>query len=198
MGFRKKSEPGLMFKERTATGTCNLYFVSRSKIRNLGAESKGKASRNCWMIHRLVGCLTLKCKMRRRSWLMIKKQWSTVRDCGNAEEIHGGDGFLVVTQKGQPAFGWIWVSGNSFHPAGNGSFGTIKTEHQKFSVDAGRSPAGVLGHHLEDQFPNFFRCRSSTHGLSSFRNHLPVPTESGAVPSDDGFGCDDEERLFPT
>src|SRR5215472_6530788 len=69
-----------MLKERTAAGTCNPYFVSRSKIRNLGAESKGKASRNCWTIHRLVGCLvTLKCKTRRRSWLMMKKQWSIVK-----------------------------------------------------------------------------------------------------------------------
>jgi len=69
-----------MFRERTAAGTCKPYFVSRSKIRNLGAESKGKASRNCWTIHRLVGCLvTLKCKMRRRSWLIRKKQWSTLK-----------------------------------------------------------------------------------------------------------------------
>src|SRR5215469_3512575 len=65
-----------MFRERTAARTCKSYFVSRSKIRNLGAESKGKASRNCWTIHRLVGCLvTLKCKMRRRSWLIMKKQY---------------------------------------------------------------------------------------------------------------------------
>src|SRR6516162_2807755 len=72
-------------------------------------------------------------------------------DCGNREEIHRSDGFLVVTQKGQPAFGWIWVCGNSLHPARNGSFGDIKTEHQKFAVDAGSSPARVLGHHLEDE-----------------------------------------------
>src|SRR6516164_9842930 len=41
-----------MFRKRTAARTCKSYFVSRSKIRNLGAESKGKASRNCWTIHR--------------------------------------------------------------------------------------------------------------------------------------------------
>jgi len=73
----------------------------------------------------------------------------------------------------------------------------FKTEHEKFSVDAGSSPAGVLGHHLEDQIPNFFGCLSSTDGLSDLRNRPPVPTEPGAVPSDDGFGRDDEECLFP-
>ena len=116
---------------------------------------------------------------------------------GNGEEIHRGDGFLVVTQKGQPALGWISVCGNSFHPARNRSFGEIKTEHQKLAVDTGSSPARVLGHHLEDEIPNLFGCLSPTDGLPGLRNHPPVPTESGAVPSDDGFGCDDEERLFP-
>ena len=65
---------GQMLRERTATGTSNPYLASRSKIRNLEAESKGNASRNCWTIHELVGCLvTLKCRMRRRWWLMMKK-----------------------------------------------------------------------------------------------------------------------------
>ena len=42
---------------------------------NLEVESKGKASRNCWTIHRLVGCLVmLKCRMRRPSRLITKKQ----------------------------------------------------------------------------------------------------------------------------
>src|SRR5258708_19818193 len=32
---------------------------------NLGADPNGNASRNCWMIHKLVGCfVTLKCRMR--------------------------------------------------------------------------------------------------------------------------------------
>ena len=114
-------------------------------------------------------------------------------DRRNREEIHGGDGFPMVTKKGQPALGWVRGSGSPFHPAGNCSFGNIKTEHEKFSVDARSSPAGVLGHHLEDQIPNFFRCLSSAGGLVELRNHSPVPTESGVVPSDNGFRRDDEE-----
>jgi len=86
-------------------------------------------------------------------------------DRGNREEVHRGDGFPMVTQKSEPTLGWVWISGGSFHPAGNGSFGNVKTEHEKFSVDAGSSPAGVLGHHLEDEIPNLFRRLSSTDGL---------------------------------
>ena len=118
-------------------------------------------------------------------------------DCGNGEEIHRGDGFLVVTQKGQPALGWVWVCENSFHPAGNGSFGNIKTEHEKFSVDAGSSPAGVLGHHLEDEIAAAFDDGLLPTGFRTFEISLQYTTESGAVPSDDGFGRDDGECLFP-
>jgi hypothetical protein len=44
---------------------------------------------------------------------------------------------------------------------------------------------------------NLFRSPSSTYELSDLRDHPPVPTETGAVPSDDGFGRDDEKCLFP-
>ena len=118
-------------------------------------------------------------------------------DRGNREEIHRGDGFPMVTQKSEPTLGWVWIPGGSFHPAGNGSFGNVETEHEKFSVDAGSSPARVLGHHLEDEIPNLSRYLSSTDGLPGLRNHPPVPTEPGAVPTDHGFGRDDEECLFP-
>src|SRR5207302_8571985 len=63
------------FSDRMAAGTSVPYFASRSWIRNLGAAPNGNASRNCWMIQQLVGCLvTLKCRIRRRSWRMTKKQ----------------------------------------------------------------------------------------------------------------------------
>ena len=55
------------------------YFRSVFRIpvedQNPGSRPKWKASRNCWTTHGLVGCwVTLKCRMRRRSWLMMKKQ----------------------------------------------------------------------------------------------------------------------------
>jgi hypothetical protein len=118
-------------------------------------------------------------------------------DRRNREKIHGRDVFLMVTKKGQRALGWVRGSGIPFHPAGNCSFGNLTTEHGKISVDAGSSPAGVLGHHLEDQIPNFFRCLPSAGRLADLRNNSPVPTESGVVPSDNGFRRDDEESLFP-
>src|SRR6516162_9161488 len=55
-------------RDRTAAGTSTPYFLSRSNIRNRGAEPNGNASRNCCTTHRLVGCfVTLRCRTRLRS-----------------------------------------------------------------------------------------------------------------------------------
>src|SRR5215469_9014071 len=59
----------------------------------------------------------------------------------------------MVTKKGEPTLGSIGVPGHPFHPAGNRSFGNVKTEHKKFAMDAGSSPSRVLRHRLGPTFP---------------------------------------------
>src|SRR6267143_3553506 len=77
-GTSNEVRTAFIFRDRMAAGTSVPYFASRSWIRNLGAVANGNASRNCWMIQLLVGCFVmLKCRIRRRSWLMTKKQWRT-------------------------------------------------------------------------------------------------------------------------
>jgi hypothetical protein len=74
-GLPNEVRIGDIFRDRAAPGSSNPYFASRSKMRYLGADTNGNASRNCWMIQPLVGCfVTLTCRMCRRSWLMTKKQ----------------------------------------------------------------------------------------------------------------------------
>ena len=46
-GLSKEVRTGVIFMDRTAAGTSNPYFPSRSKIRNLGTDSNGNASRSC-------------------------------------------------------------------------------------------------------------------------------------------------------
>jgi len=71
----KRGPEGEIVSDRTAAGTSSPYFPSRSKSKNQRAEPKGNASRSCWTTQRLVGCfVTLKCRIRRRSWAMTKKQ----------------------------------------------------------------------------------------------------------------------------
>jgi len=69
----------------------------------------------------------------------------------HGEEIHGGDGFAMITQKRQPTFGRLRAPGCSPHPAGDGGFRDLETEHKKLAVDMRRTPGGVLHYHLEDQ-----------------------------------------------
>src|ERR1035438_1413932 len=74
-GLSNEVRTASIFMDRMAAGTSVPYFASRSWIRNPGAAPNGNASRNCWMIQLLVGCFVmLKCRIRRRSWPMTKKQ----------------------------------------------------------------------------------------------------------------------------
>jgi hypothetical protein len=83
------------------------------------------------------------------------------------------------------ASGWLRrkasqrLAGSSY-PARNCSFGDFKTEHEKFSMDARRSPCGVSATIWK------IRCRTSidvclvpncSDGLLGFRNQRPVQTE---------------------
>ena len=118
-------------------------------------------------------------------------------DRGNGEEIHRSDSFLVVAKKGFLALGKVWVPLGPVHPARDGSFGSIEAEHEEFAVDARSSPGRVVGHHLEDQIANFLGYGSSSEGLPDLGDQHPVPMETSAVPADHGFGCDNQECLFP-
>ena len=75
----------------------------------------------------------------------------TEGDRRNGEEVHGRDGFAMIAEKSQPPPTRFWISGRSLHPAGDASLRYIEAEHQKFAMDAGSTPGGVLGYHAEDQ-----------------------------------------------
>ena len=92
----------------------------------------------------------------------------------NRKKVHGGNGFPVIAKKGEPSLGCVGVPRRSFHPAGSGSFGDLKAEHEELAVDAWCSPRGVLGHHLEDQLPNFFGYLPPSDEPFDLRNEFPT------------------------
>ena len=120
------------------------------------------------------------------------------RDRWNGKEIHGGDGFPVITKKGKPTLSRLTVPRCSLHPAGSGSLGNIKTQHEQFAVDARRTPSRILGDHAEDQIPNLLGGRSSASLLRDPGNQPPIQKETSSMPAHDRFWSDDEERLLPT
>src|SRR5258707_10200812 len=119
-------------------------------------------------------------------------------DRRNREEVHRGNRFPVITEKGKPALGWLRISRRPFHPTRDRSLRDIKTEHEKLAVDAWRSPRWVLSDHPEYQFLNLFRRLSSPDRPPDLGNQLPVQTESAPVPTHHRFGRDRNEGLLPS
>src|ERR1035438_2493966 len=86
---------------------------------------------------------------------------------GNGEEVHGREGFAVITKKCPPTLGGFRISGCASHPAGDGSFGNLEAEHAEFAVNARSTPGRVLGNHLENQLAELFgNSFCTTHELS--------------------------------
>src|SRR5216683_6143758 len=94
-------------------------------------------------------------------------------DRRNSKEVHRGNRFPVITEKGKPALSRLRISRCPFHPTRDRSLRAIKTEHEKLAMDTRRSPRGVLNDHPEDQFPNFLRRLSSPDGPPDLDDRFP-------------------------
>ncbi len=102
------------------------------------------------------------------------------------EEIHGDDGFAVIVEKGQPTVDRFWVSGCSSHPAGDGCFRYLESEHEEFAVDARCTPSWILRHHLEDQVMDLLGDSPITaDSFSCFAERRPIQFEPGSMPAHD-------------
>src|SRR5487761_52160 len=74
---------------------------------------------------------------------------------------------------------------------------TSKPQHEKFAVDARRSPGRILTNHSEDQLANLLRSLCSPNWPPDFRDQPPIHLKTGPVPTDHRLGRDHDERLFP-
>src|SRR5260370_2756451 len=119
-------------------------------------------------------------------------------DRRNSEEVHRDNRFLVITEKGKPALGWLRISRCPFHPTRDRSLRDIKTEHEKLPMDAWRSPRWVLNDHPDNQFPTFLRCLSSPDGPPDLVDQVPLQTESAPVPTHHRFARDRNKGLLPS
>jgi hypothetical protein len=60
-------------------------------------------------------------------------------DRRNTEEVHRGNRFPVITEKGKPALDWLRISRCPFHPTRDRSLRNIKTEHEKLAMNLSES-----------------------------------------------------------
>jgi hypothetical protein len=96
-------------------------------------------------------------------------------DCG--KEVHGGDHFPVIAQKGEPTFGPLRISWCPTHPARNGPAGNVETQHRRFTLDARWATGWILGHHPKDEIANFLRNSSPADHPAGFGDGMPIERE---------------------
>jgi len=65
-------------------------------------------------------------------------------------------------------------------------------------MDARRTPRRTFGNRPEDHLANFFGDQSSPDLLANSGDQLPIQTEPRSMPTDNSFGRDDDESLFPS
>jgi hypothetical protein len=104
----------------------------------------------------------------------------------------------VIVKKGEPSTSRFWILGCAFHPARDGSFRDIETQHEKLAVNPRSTPGRVLRHHSEDQIPELLRNFLSADSPSHPGDQTPVQAETGAMPADHGLGSDYQESLLPS
>jgi hypothetical protein len=69
------------------------------------------------------------------------------------KEVHRGNGFPMIAQKGRPLPSRLGVSRRSPHPAQHGSFRNVETKHRQLAVDPRSTPGLVFSNHAKDEFP---------------------------------------------
>ena len=107
------------------------------------------------------------------------------------EQIHGSNVRRVVPQKGVPSL--TWWSASLDHVLRNARLRDLKSELEQFAMNARRTPQWVIQAHLSDQCALVcVNLRPASQG-SGFP--APVPPEAGTMPTHNGFGPDDRDRL---
>src|SRR5215468_4112243 len=111
------------------------------------------------------------------------------------EEVERNDHLAMILQEGQPALAGIPAAVDSPQVASHGSLGDDETQFQKFSVNLGCTPSGILFRHLADQGANLLGdLRPAT---ARSRMPAPVEPETSPMPADDGLGFDNLEDIHP-
>ncbi|MGA2654017.1 MAG: hypothetical protein ABSF28_26145 [Terracidiphilus sp.] len=114
------------------------------------------------------------------------------------EEVHRGDGFAMVAEKGCPSLRQLRTPWHSPHPAQHGSFRDIEAEHFQLAMNARRAPSSVLGDHSEDDLAQFSADALPACPSLMPRDPRPIQFETGSVPSRNRLRLDKNQRLFPS
>ena len=115
----------------------------------------------------------------------------------NSEEVHRGNRFTMVAQKGVPSFSQLWISGSLSHPAEHSSLRNVEAKHFQFTVNSRRAPSRVLGNHAENEITQFLADASFSHPDPMPREPRPIQLEPLPVPANDSLRLNEDQCLLP-
>jgi hypothetical protein len=118
-------------------------------------------------------------------------------DRWNREQIHGGNGFVMIVKKRFPASCRFRAARRSLNPTGNSALGKIEPQLEQFAVDAWRTPGGILGHHAKDQVAHLFADSLPSGSHPCFRQELPIQAKTCTMPADHGSRSDNKQAIAP-
>jgi len=119
------------------------------------------------------------------------------RQSRHSEEVHCGDSFTVIGKKRRPLPCRPWIPGCPPHPVQHGPFRDFEAEHPQFAMNSRRTPGWILSDHAKNEFAQFFANGLSTGPNSMPREPTPIQLESCSMPTDNGFGLNNENRPLP-
>lgn len=119
------------------------------------------------------------------------------RQSRHSEEVHRGDGFPMVAEKIRPSLCRLRAPRRSAHPAQDGAFRNIESEHRQLAVDAWSTPRRILGNQAEDELTQFQADLFPSRTNAMPRELGPIRFESGTMPSHHGLRLNRDQRLLP-
>src|SRR5260370_25841353 len=101
----------------------------------------------------------------------------------DGKEIHRGDSFPMIAEKGRPSLGRLRIPRRSPHPTQHGSLRKIEAKHFQFAVDARCAPGSIFRDHSKDEILQFLADVFSARPNPTLRDPRPIQLEACTVPA---------------
>jgi len=112
----------------------------------------------------------------------------------HSEEVDRGNRLAMASQKREPVLGGVAGPRQPARQvARHGAFRNVEVQLQKFAVNSGSAPGGILARHAPDDIEHV----GADLAPVATRAQAPVEPKAAAMPSNNGFGLDQDERFHP-
>ena len=114
----------------------------------------------------------------------------------HSEEVHGDDDLSVIAQESSPEFPCLLGRRQAPDVARNCPFRDVEAEFEKFTMNPGSAPGGILLHHPLDQRSNLGIDLGSARALWA-RAQAPEQPKASPMPGNNGFWFDNDQDVVP-